>query len=223
MIEKNAKHYKIFIVDDHPVFRYGLSQLINQEKGMEVCGEADTAIKALKMIKECKPDLVIVDISLAHSSGLELTKDIVAYDKNLPVLIISMHDERLYAERVLRYGARGYVMKQNTYETVITAIRKVLSGGIFVSQDIAETIITQLIDNSARKSTSQLSNLSDREFDILRMIGEGKSIKEISSILNLSVNTINTYRERIKTKLNIKNHLELEKFAFHLILNNKEI
>lgn len=206
---------KIFIVDDHPVFRYGLSQLIGREMGFEVCGEAENAQKALQLIRKLKPDLVIVDIGLDGPSGLELTKDVVALGMNIPVLIVSMYDESIYAERALRLGARGYVMKQQTYENVITAIRKILNGGIYLSEQMSEKIINKAVSGTAKNSENLLSVLTNREIEVLRFIGSGKSVREISQALNLSVNTINTYRERIKNKLNLKNNFELQKYAIH--------
>ncbi|MEW6526244.1 MAG: response regulator transcription factor [Spirochaetota bacterium] len=208
---------KIFIVDDHPVFRYGLSQLIGREIGLEVCGEAENAQKALQLIRKLKPDLVIVDIGLDGPSGLELTKDIVAFGMNIPVLIVSMYDESIYAERALRLGARGYVMKQQTYENVITAIRKILNGGIYLSEQMSEKIINKAISGIANNSENLLSILTNREIEVLRLIGSGKSVREISQALNLSINTINTYRERIKNKLNLKNNFELQKYAIRAI------
>jgi len=216
------KKKKIFIVDDHPVFRYGLSQLIKLEMGMMVCGEADSAEKALPMIRDLNPDLVIVDIGLEGQSGLELTKDIVSFDRNLPVLIVSMFDELLYAERALRQGARGYVMKQKTYETLITAIKRILEGGIYLSDQISEKIINKIVAGGSSVEKTILTELTDREIEVLRLIGNGKSTREISKTLNLSVNTINTYRERIKVKLNLKNYLELQKYAIHF-MTKKEI
>ncbi len=212
---RSLKRKKIFIVDDHPVFRYGLSQLIKLEMGLEVCGEADSAEKALPMIRELKPDLVIVDIGLEGASGLELTKDIVAMNPNMPVLIVSMYEEALYAERALRQGARGYVMKQRTYETVIAAIKKILSGGIYLSEQMSEKIISRAVAGTPSSTDDPLAGLTDREIEVLRLIGNGKSVRDISATLNLSVNTVNTYRERIKSKLGLKNNLELQKYAIH--------
>ena len=218
---KNSGKKKILVVDDHPVFRYGLAQLINREIELTLCGEADNAAGAMKMIRDIKPDLVIVDIGLEDSSGLELTKDIVAFNKDIPVLIVSMYDENLYAERALRHGARGYVMKQETFETVITAVRRILDGGIYVSDQMSEKIIGKIVAKTHREDDSPLAVLTDREIEVLRMIGDGKSVKDIASCLHLSVNTINTYRERIKVKLNLSNYLELQKFAIHSMNNNK--
>ncbi len=212
---KGVAKKKIFIVDDHPIFRYGLSQLIKLEMGLAVCGEAESADEALPMIREQKPDLVIVDIGLDGPGGLELTKDIVAMKPNLPVLIVSMYEEALYAERALRQGARGYVMKQRTYETVIAAIKKILSGGIYLSEEMSEKIISKAVVGASYPTDDPLAGLTDREIEILRLIGNGKSAREISAALNLSLNTVNTYRERIKSKLGLKNNLELQKYAIH--------
>ncbi|OHD63963.1 MAG: hypothetical protein A2176_15190 [Spirochaetes bacterium RBG_13_51_14] len=205
--------YRIFIVDDHPIFRYGLSQLINQEPGLIVCGEAENAFESMRAIEKLRPDLVIVDIGLEGPSGLEVIRDIVLKYKKIPILVLSMYEESLYAERVLRLGARGYIMKQGTYETVIEAIYQVLDRRIYLSKQMSENFVSRFVNGASAPLESPVNKLTDRELEVFRLIGKGIGTKEISQMLNLSVNTINTYRDRIKTKLNIKTYLELHQFA----------
>ncbi len=205
---------KILIVEDHPIFRRGLAQLINEEKDMEVCGEAEDVNEAKRAIKRCKPDMVIVDITLKGKSGLELIRDIGEQHADLPALVLSMHDEALYAERVLRSGARGYIMKQEMTDNVIQAIRQVLKGKIYASETIVENMLFKLSDRTTDADKDPVESLSDRELEVFQLIGNGFGRKEIAGMLNLSVKTIGTYRENIKKKLNLKNSSELMKHAF---------
>lgn len=209
---------KILIVDDHPIFRRGLSQLINEENDMEVCGEAEDVNEAKKTIAKLKPDMVIVDISLKNRSGMELLRHLSERYPYLPSLVLSMHDESLYAERVLRAGARGYIMKQEMTGNVIQAIRQVLKGKIYASDSIVESMLGKLTDSRAKDiSKNAVSGLSDRELEVFQMIGKGLGRKQIAEVLNLSVKTIGTYRENIKKKLNLKNSSELMKHAFEWV------
>ncbi|MBP7736818.1 MAG: response regulator transcription factor [Spirochaetes bacterium] len=204
---------KILIVDDHPIFRKGLAQLINEEKDMAVCGEAETVFDAQKQIGKLAPDIVIVDMTLKDMSGLELIRYVRERYPDLPVLVLSMHDESLYAERVLRAGARGYIMKQEMTDRVITGIRQVLAGKIFVSEAMAESLIGKATSKKTPAPMSPVDGLSDRELEIFTMIGRGVSRGEMAEKLNLSVKTVGTYREKIKEKLNLKNSAELVKCA----------
>jgi DNA-binding NarL/FixJ family response regulator len=210
--DKRSK-YSVLIVDDHPVVRQGLAQLINQEKDIEVRGYAEDAYQAMQAIKDIRPDMVIVDISLKDTSGMDLIKDMKIQYPNLPILILSMHDESLYAERALRAGAKGYIMKHEATERVITAIRRVLAGGIYVSDSMAAKMVSKLATGVAPQSTSPVESLSDRELEVFRLIGEGHKTRDVADKLHLSVKTIETYRAHIKEKLDFKDGNELFRFA----------
>lgn len=203
----------ILIVDDHPVVRQGLAQLINQEKDLEVRGYAEDAFQAMQAIKDIRPDMVIVDISLKDTSGMDLVKDMKIQYPNLPILILSMHDESLYAERALRAGAKGYIMKHEATERVITAIRRVLTGQIYVSDTMAAKMVSKLATGAAPQSASPVESLSDRELEVLRLIGEGHKTRDVADRLHLSVKTIETYRAHIKEKLGFRDGNELFRFA----------
>ncbi len=205
---------QIFIVDDHPIFRKGLLQLINEETDMEVCGEAEDVFTAAKKIRQLNPELVIADITLKDTSGLELIKFINDNNLNIPVLVLSMHDEKIFAERALKSGAKGYIMKQEMSENVTAAIRHVLAGKIFVSDAINERILSSLTGRSVEPVSMEIEKdpstiLTDRELEIFRMMGKGYRRNEIGKALNLNVNTIGTYRERMKEKLNLSSSNEL--------------
>jgi DNA-binding NarL/FixJ family response regulator len=206
---------KILVVEDHPIFRLGISELINQEDDLEVCGDAENVSRALVEIERLNPDLIVVDISLKNSDGIDLVKELNARKKGLPVLILSMHDEFLYAERALRAGARGYIMKQEAMESVVTAIRQVLAGKIYFNDRVKEYILTQLSGGSGSADKAPITRLTDRELEVFRMIGRGFGTREIAGKLNLSIKTIGTYRERIKEKLGLKTATELVRHAVH--------
>jgi DNA-binding NarL/FixJ family response regulator len=212
-IQAGKDKTKVLIVDDHPIIRQGLSELINHEPDLTVCGHAEDAPEALGKIKESEPDMVIVDISLKETSGMDLTKDIKAQYPNLPVLALSMHDEALYAERMLRAGARGYIMKAEATENVVTAIRKILSGQIYVSDKMAAKMVRKLVGGSPDVGASVIERLSDRELEVFRMIGQGFGTRQIAERLHLSIKTIETYREHIKEKLNLADASELLQYA----------
>jgi len=203
---------QIFIVDDHPVFREGLVGLVKREPDLAVCGEADNAPQALAGIEELKPDLVLVDIGLPGKSGLELTKDLRALLPAIAVLVISMHDETLYAERVLRAGGRGYIMKQEGPEKILQAIRHVLDGEISVSGKMSGRILHALA-NPRAKTDSPIAQLTDREFEIFQLIGRGKDSHAIAEQLHLSVKTVDSHRGKIKGKLELKSGTELICYA----------
>jgi DNA-binding NarL/FixJ family response regulator len=206
---------RIFIVDDHPIVRKGLAQLINQEEDLVICGEADNAEAALEALKKVKPDLAIVDISLRGIDGFELTKLIRARFDNIPVLVVSMHDESLFAERALRVGARGYIMKQEAIEKMMEAIRKVLRGELYVSERVSANIVKRFVDGKAEGVSSPEELLSDREMEVFQLIGQGFGTRQIAEQLHVSVKTVETYRANIKEKLNLKNATELMKHAVH--------
>ena len=203
----------VLIVDDHPIVRQGLAQLINQEKDLEVCGQAEDAHKAMQAIRQLNPDMVIVDISLKGTSGLELIKDLRVQYPDLPALMLSMNDEAVYGERALRAGAKGYVMKQEATEKVVTAIRQVLAGEVYVSNGMAAKMVSKLVGGGARTVGSPADCLSDRELEVFRMIGEGFSTREMAEKLHLSVKTVETYRAHIKDKLGLQDANEVLRTA----------
>ena len=211
--QKNAKKTRILIVDDHPIVRDGLAGIINNEPDMTVCGEAEDTPGALKELRKLKPDMLLIDITLKDSSGLELVKSVKAQNPKLPMLVLSMHNESLYAERALRAGAKGYVMKHEAPKKVITAIRQILLGRIFVSDNISSKIMRKLAMGQAEDASSPLDCLSDRELEVFRMIGQGYGTRQIAEKLYLSVKTIETYRMHIREKLNIGQPNQLLRYA----------
>jgi DNA-binding NarL/FixJ family response regulator len=215
-----AQKKSVLIVDDHPILRKGLSMMINQEPDLVVSGEAEDAHGAMEMIDRVKPDMVIVDISLPGVDGVELLKNIKARFGDLPALVVSMHDESLFAERALRAGARGYIMKQEALDDVLTAIRRVLNGEIFVSSRITTKMLEKLVEADIRKATSPLELLSDRELTVLRLIGQGLSTRQIADNLHLSVKTIESYRMHLKEKLKLSSGTDLLKYAIQWVQNN---
>lgn len=202
----------ILIVDDHPIFREGLTQSIGRELDLTVCGEAENAPQALDLVAKLKPDLVIVDITLPGKSGLELIKDLRALQPNLPLLVVSMHDESLYASRILRAGARGYVMKQEPPSILLHAIRHVLEGGIYVSERMSAQIL-ESYSARAKNRTSPVEQLSDREFEIFHLIGQGRNNQEIAQQLHLSRKTVAVHQANIRRKLNLHASADLIRFA----------
>jgi DNA-binding NarL/FixJ family response regulator len=204
---------RILLVDDHAVVRFGIAQLINRQNDLMVCGEEEDAARALSAIATLKPDLVIADISLKESSGLELMRNIKAQYSGLPVLAISTHDESIYAEIAFRAGALGYLMKQEALEKIPAAIRRVLSGAIYVSDALAAKMLHQQVRGQTDIHDSPVKGLSDRELEVFQLIGRWKKTSEIAEELHLSVKTIEYYREQIKRKLNLKSAAELTKYA----------
>lgn len=219
--ESKDTRARVLLVDDHAVVRFGIAQLINRQSDLVVCGEEEDAGKALDAIGRLKPDLVIADISLKDSSGLELMRNIKAQYPKLPVLVVSAHDESIYGEIAFRAGALGYLMKEEAIDKVVTAIRRVLSGGIYVSEALGAKLLHQQVRGPAESSTSPVKGLSDRELEVLQMIGQWKSTRQIAGELHLSVKTIEYYREQIKKKLNLKNAAELTHYATAWIQKEK--
>jgi DNA-binding NarL/FixJ family response regulator len=212
---------KILIVDDHPIVREGLIRLIQRQGDLEVCAEAETAVDTLRLIRQHQPDLVIVDLALKDRNGLDLIKDLKSQFAKLPTLMLSMHDESLYAERALRAGARGYVMKQEATETVILAIRRVLAGQIYLSENISSRLLGALVSGTDSGTGSSYDRLSDRELEVFELIGQGLGTRQIAEKLHLSIKTIEAYREHIKEKLKLQNASELTLHAFHWVNNLK--
>jgi DNA-binding NarL/FixJ family response regulator len=217
----NAKKKSVFIVDDHPLLRKGLALLINREPDLAVCGEAEEAQSAMKGISENKPDIMIVDISLNGPDGLDLLKNIRALYPDLPVLILSMHDESIYAERALRARANGYIMKQEATEKVLVAVRCILSGEIYLSERMSRKLLHQYISGPTTETTSRLSALSDRELEVFRLIGEGRGTRQIADKLHISVKTVETYQAHIKSKLSLRSGRELVQHAIQSKISEK--
>jgi DNA-binding NarL/FixJ family response regulator len=208
---------RVLLVDDHPVLRKGLAQLINQEADMLVCGEAEEATKAFEAVGTLNPDVGVVDISLKRGNGIELVKNVKARFPTIAMLVLSMHDETLYAERALRAGALGYIMKEEATEQVLVAIRRVMTGEIFLSEKMKGRMLQQLANGRGKVVVSPIEHLTDRELEVFRLIGEGRSTRQIAAELHLSVRTVEAYREYIKDKLNLKNSTELVQHAFHWV------
>jgi DNA-binding NarL/FixJ family response regulator len=203
----------VFVVDDHPIVRQGLALLINQETDLTVCGEAEEMHSALSAIQAVRPDILIVDISLNGPDGLELLKNIRLGAPRLPVLILSMHDESIYAERALRAGANGYIMKQEATEKVLVALRRILSGEIYVSDRIANSMLRHYVRGANVSEHSSISDLTDRELEVFRLIGEGHGTRQIAEALHLSVKTVESYQAHIKEKLSLRSARELVQHA----------
>jgi DNA-binding NarL/FixJ family response regulator len=208
---------RILLVDDHPIVRQGIQSLISQESDLVICGEAESAGEALELLRGQRPDAAVIDITLKGTDGLELTKSARAEFPDLAVLIMSMHDESIYAERALRSGASGYIMKQEVADNIVGALRTVMNGEIYVSEKVRQTLLGRLSGHHAKLEESPVDRLSDRELEVFRMIGQGCGTREIAEQLHLSVKTIETYRAHIKDKLNIKNATELVRRAVQLV------
>jgi len=206
---QTAERKRVFIVDDHPMMREGLGRLIDGEPGLMFCGGAGNAEEALSMIGAARPDLVITDLTLPGRSGLDLIKDFKAFNPEMLVLVFSMHDESFYAERALRAGARGYLMKEEGSEKMLAAIRQVLAGEISVSARMASKILNLFSGQRPRGSSSPVERLTDREFDVYQLIGQGKTTKEIAQQLHLSPKTVAVHRGNVKEKLGITSATEL--------------
>lgn len=220
--ETPARKSKVLLVDDHPIVRQGLAQLINDEHDLVVCGQAEDTSQALAGARETSPDIAIVDISLKDRSGIDVIQDLGKINPDLPVLVLSMHNETLQAERALRAGARGYIMKQEATDKLLTAIRRVLAGDIYLSDRMATRMLHQLID--AKKSPAErspLHSLTNRELEIFTLIGQGMGPREIANQFGLSVKTVEAHREHIKQKLNLKTSNELIRHAMQYVMDQK--
>jgi DNA-binding NarL/FixJ family response regulator len=211
----------VFVVDDHPLLRQGLALLINQQQDLEVCGEAEEAQAAMQAISQKRPDIMIVDISLNGPDGLDLLKNIRSSYPDLPILILSMHDEAIYAERALRARANGYIMKQEATEKVLVAVRRILGGEVYLSDRMANKMLQQYIGGSPAALHSRISALSDRELEVFCLIGEGRGTREIAEELHLSVKTVETYQAHIKEKLRLHSGRELIQHAIQWKIDEK--
>jgi DNA-binding NarL/FixJ family response regulator len=210
----------VILVEDHPMFREQLAQLIAKEPDMAVLGEADNIHDALELIERTKPDVAVVDLTLKGPSGLELIKNLKAKELEVPVLVLSMHDETLYAERVLKAGGRGYITKNEVSKEVMVAIRAVLRGEIYMPAKIASRILESV--STGRKSENGVAQLTDRELEVFELIGHGRSTREISSFLHLGMSTVDTYRARIKSKLHLENSSQLSHEAIRWVSDGQK-
>lgn len=211
---------RIYIVDDHALIRRGLATLIGGETDMEVCGQAEDAATALSQIMKILPDLVIVDISLKGNSGLELIKNIKAFNPKIQILVLSMHHESIYALRVLKAGARAYVMKQDVVNKVLDAIRRIRNGQLYVSDEVANQMLNRLVSGETADDASPVAALSDRELEIVNLIGHGMLTREIATQLHVSIKTVETHRAHIKDKLNLRNATQLVQFCVRWVEEN---
>ena len=208
----NAK-LRVLLVDDHPITRQGLKALVNQQLNLEVCAETDNAAHAVELLTTCEPDLAIVDVSLKATNGIELTKNLKAQAPNLPILVVSMHDEALYAERALRAGAMGYVMKQEAGEKVALALQHLLRGEIFLSDRMKEKMLHRFVNHKREGMVFSIDTLSDREMEVFQLIGNGYGTRQIAQKLGLSSKTIDSYREHLKQKLGLATGADLVRHA----------
>jgi DNA-binding NarL/FixJ family response regulator len=208
-----VKKVRILVVDDHPIMREGLTRVIEEAADLTVCAQAESIERALELIGTSQPDLVIVDIALGGQNGLELIKDVKVRYPKLPVLVHSMHEEQVYAQRSLRAGARGYLMKQEPAPKLLQAIRRVLAGEIYVSETTTRQMLQRLADASSTKSVSPMERLSDRELEVFELLGKGRKTREIAHDLHLSIKTVQTYCEHLKEKLLLRDGTSLVRFA----------
>jgi DNA-binding NarL/FixJ family response regulator len=219
---ETAGRTKIFLVDDHPLVREWLTQLIQRESDLCVCGEAEDTPEALEKIERTKPDIVIADISLKTTHGLELVKDLQVRAPEIPVLVLSMHDESLYAERVLRAGAKGYITKQEATKKILLAIRQVLAGDIFISEKMSSRMVHKMVLGRAAEQKSPIEQLTDRELEVFQLIGCGQGTRKIAAELHLGIKTVESYRARIKEKLKLEDGTQLLRQAIQWVHSLKD-
>jgi DNA-binding NarL/FixJ family response regulator len=219
VVDVPAKKYRVLLIDDHPIVRQGLTLLIDREVDLSVCGEADGAHSAFHAITTLRPDIVVLDISLPGPDGLDVLKEIRMRSSSLPVLILSMHDESIYAERAIRAGANGYIMKQEATEKVLVAIRRILRGEVHLSDRLTSSMLQQYVRGTISSKSSPFLSLSDRELEIFRLIGEGRGTRQIADELHLSVKTIESHQAHIKEKLALRNARELVQHAIEWTVN----
>lgn len=205
--------YRVFLVDDHPIVRHGLTQLINREPDLMVCGESKDGSDALIAIGAAKPDVVVVDLTLKRSSGFSFIKNLTALDPKLSILVLTIHEESLYAERCLRAGAKGYLMKEEAMENVLLAIRRILAGQVYLSGEMESKLFCTSWKRSGIATASPLERLSDRELEVFRSLGQGMGTRQIAKVLNLSISTVECHRAKLKVKLDVKSGTELLQHA----------
>ncbi|EDY21208.1 two component transcriptional regulator, LuxR family [Chthoniobacter flavus Ellin428] len=210
-MESSDKKTKVLLVEDHAMFRERLAHLISHDFDMSICGETDNIRDAMDLVRTAQPDLALVDITLKGSSGLEFLKDLKAQGLRVPVLILSMHEEMLYAERVLAAGAKGYITKHENSQTLLGAMQQVLAGKVYLSPQMTDSLLKKMSGQDV--SVSAMKRLTDRELEVFQLIGAGKTTREIAEILNLGMTTVDTYRTRIKEKLGLRNGTQLQHYA----------
>lgn len=211
--------HRVMIVDDHPVVRRGVAGMINQEPDLQVSAEAENFSQAIAFVQQAQPDLIIIDLTLKDVGGMELIKQLKAMAPTLPSLVLSMHDEMIYAERVLRAGAKGYIMKHEGTDKLITAIRAVLKGGIYLSERMASRLIGQMMGTKLERIHSPLGQLSDRELEVFELLGRGLGTRQIAERLCVSIKTVESHREHIKAKLQLKNANQLVQHAIQWVMH----
>ncbi len=216
-VDKQKEVKSVFIVGDHQIVRYGLAQMINAEEDLRVCGEAEEAQSAMRMILEYQPQIVILDISLKNSNGLELVKDLKVHCPDIPTLAFSMQNEEIYAERALKAGAMGYLIKEEIADQILLAIRRVLQGEMYLSGRMSESIMRKFVQGNIMNNDSWLRQLTDRELEVFNLIGNGMESKSIAHKLNLSTKTIDVYRTNIRQKLGLSNSVELAQKAYEWV------
>lgn len=204
---------RILLVDDHPMMRMGIIQLLGKQPTLEICGEANSPAEAMTLIAQSHPDLILVDISMKGASGLEFIKDVQAVHGHIPMLVVSMHDEKIYAERALRAGACGYIMKEESAEYLLAAVQRVLEGGIYLSKTMSARLLKTLVNADSHNAQSPLQKLTDREFEVFRLIGQGQTTDEIAEQLHISPKTVDVHRFQIKDKLQLKSGTALVHYA----------
>lgn len=212
-LDARKAKYRVFLVDDHPIVRHGLTQLINREPDLVVCGESEDGSNALTAVRTAKPDVVVVDLTLKRSSGFSLIKNLNAFDPKLSILVLTIHEESLYAERCLRAGAKGYLMKEEAMENVLLAIRRVLAGQVYLSEEMQEKMFRSSGKRSETVIASPLEKLSDRELEVFRLHGQGVGTRQVAKQLHLSLSTVYSHRARIKVKLGACTGTELIQHA----------
>lgn len=219
----DKKNYKLVIVDDHPVVRQGLKQIIEEEKDLAVCGSTGNANQAIKIIEKLRPDLVLVDLRLeGNASGLDLVKSINQRFPSIPSIVISMQDDLLYAERSIKAGAKGYVMKSEAEDTIVNAVRDVLNGELYLRKETSLNIVSKVLHKSSDNPESSIDNLTDRELEIMQLIGSGLGTNKIARQLNISLNTVETHRRNIRKKLDLKDSDELVQYAIHWFIDTQK-
>ena len=219
--EANIGKTKVLVVDDHPLVRERITELINQESDLVVCGDAEDVPQALKAVAATKPDVAIVDITLKDSYGIELIKQLKELYPDLPTLVLSMHDESMYGERALRAGAKGYLTKQEATKKVVDAIRRILGGEIYVSDKLASSLVRKVAGGKSEAGGTPLDVLTDRELEVFQLLGQGLTAREVADRLSLSAKTVEAHREHIKQKLNYKTSGELLHFAIQYMLQEQ--
>jgi DNA-binding NarL/FixJ family response regulator len=215
--------YRIAIVDDHPMVRERLAEVINAESDLVVCGDAESRAQALQLVAQTRPDIVLLDLNLEDSQGVDVVKDILALELGTRILVISMHDESLFAERAIRAGARGYITKQEATKNIMVAVRKVLEGGLYLSESLERKLVANLVGGNQGPRIASVDLLSDRELQVLRLLGLGRSTQQIADELHLELSTVETYRTRIKEKLNLKDAIELLQYAINWMRTRRQI